>query len=104
MTNPDANGKRFIVANAQTSFKKVADILAAEFGPRGYKIPTRTLPNWLVRLVAVFDKTTRLVLHELGYKREVTSKRAETVLGWKPRSLEEMVVSMGNSLIEHGVV
>ncbi len=104
MTTPAANGKRFIVANAHGSFKDVADILKKEFGSRGYRIPTRTVPNFIIRFAAIFDKTTRLVLQELGHKREVTSKRAETVLGWQPRNLEEMVLSMGNSLIEHGVV
>lgn len=52
----------------------------------------------------IFDKTTRLVLQELGYRRQVTSARGEKVLAWKPRPLEEMVVSMGESLIKHGVV
>ena len=104
MTNPEANGKRFIVANAEGTMVDVARILRAEFESRGYKVPTRRLPDWLVRTVAVFDKTTRLVLHDLGYQRRVSSARAESVLGWKPRGLEEMVISMGNSLIEHGVV
>jgi hypothetical protein len=26
------------------------------------------------------------------------------VLGWQPRGLEEMVVSMADSMIEHGIV
>ncbi len=104
LTNPAANGKRFILASAQASFLDVAQILDAEFRPRGYRVPTRRLPDWLVRVVAVFDKTTRLVLNELGQRREVTSERARSVLGWKPRGLEDMVVSMGNSLIEHRVV
>lgn len=104
MTNPHANRKRFIVANAQASMIDVARILKDNFSSRGYKIPVRRLPNWLVRFAAIFDKTTRLVLQELGYRRQVTSARAEKVLSWKPRPLEEMVVSMGESLIEHGVV
>jgi nucleoside-diphosphate-sugar epimerase len=82
----------------------VARILSKRFGPRGYRVPTRSLPNWLVRIAAVFDPTTRLILTDLSYRREVTSARAKAVLGWKPRTLEEMVVSMGESMIEHGIV
>ena len=104
MTNPDANGKRFIVANAQASMVDVAQILNDNFASRGYKVPLRPLPNWLVRVAAIFDKTTRLALQELGHRRLVSNARAEQVLAWKPRTLEEMVVSMGESLIEHGVV
>lgn len=104
MTNPDANGKRFIVANGHASFLEVAHILKDEFAAKGYKIPTRRLPNFAVRIAALFDKTTRLVLPELGYQRRVSSQQAQTVLNWQPHGLKDMVVSMGNSLIEHGVV
>ncbi len=104
MSGDEATGKRFIVANGFASMYDVAQILKKNFGERGYKVPVRRLPNWLVRVAAVFDKTTRLVLQELGYRREVSSARAQQVLHWRPRPLEEMVVSMGESLIEHGVV
>jgi dihydroflavonol-4-reductase len=58
----------------------------------------------VLRAVALFDKTARLAVHELGKRQDVSNQRARDILGWQPRGLEEMVRDMGNSLIEHGVV
>ena len=68
------------------------------------QIPTRPLPDFLVRIVALFDKTARVALGDLGQYQTISTERIRRVLGWKPRSLEEMIVATGESLIEHGVV
>ena len=83
---------------------EIATILATHFGPRGYKIPTRRLPAWMLRLAALWDKTARLCIQELGKRQDLSNARARTVLGWQPRGLEAMVVDMGESMIAHGVV
>ncbi|MDX1382685.1 MAG: aldehyde reductase [Thermoanaerobaculia bacterium] len=104
MTVPEAAGQRFICAEQNHSMREVAEILAREFGPRGFKIPTGRLPGFLVRLAAIFDKTARLGLNDLGVKQQVDTTRIRTVLGWEARGLEEMVVAMGQSFIDHGIV
>ena len=58
----------------------------------------------MVRLAAVFDKTVRLVVNDLGRRVKISNVRIKEVLDWEPRSLEEMVVAMAESMIEHGVV
>jgi dihydroflavonol-4-reductase len=104
MTTPEAAGQRFVCAIEHASMLEVAKILDAHFRERGYKIPTGRLPSWLVRVVAVFDKTARLGLNDLGKRQDLSHRRIDEVLGWQPRGLEEMVVAMGESLIEYGVV
>jgi dihydroflavonol-4-reductase len=104
MTAPDAAGQRFIAAVEHASMHEIATILATHFGPRGYKIPTRRLPAWMLRLAALWDKTARLGIQELGKRQDLSNARARTVLGWQPRGLEAMVVDMGESMIAHGVV
>jgi len=104
MTAPDAAGQRFIAAVEHASMHEIATILATHFGPRGYKIPTRRLPAWVLRLAALWDKTARLGIQELGKRQDLSNARARTVLGWQPRGLEAMVVDMGESMIAHGVV
>ena len=71
---------------------------------RGYKVPTRKLPNIIVRFSALFDKTLRLVVKDLGKHAEISNARIKEVLAWKPRTLKEMVVTMAESMIEYGVV
>ena len=41
---------------------EIAAVLAAAFGPDGYRVPTRTLPYWLIWAGARFDQTIRLAL------------------------------------------
>jgi nucleoside-diphosphate-sugar epimerase len=103
MTTPEAAGQRFCCAIEHAWMGDIARILDERFTARGYRIPRRRLPDWLVRLVAVFDKTTRLAVHDLGQRQDVSSERIRKVLGWQPRSLEEMVAAMGESMIEQGV-
>jgi nucleoside-diphosphate-sugar epimerase len=104
LTAEGAAGNRFIVASEEASMLDVAKILRENFAERGYKIPVKRLPNWLMRVAAIFDKTARLAVPELGKRQVVDNKRARDVLGFAPRSLEDMTVSMGESMIEHGVV
>jgi len=104
MIIPEAAGKRFCCAIENSRLQDIALILAKHFKDRGYNIPTRMLPNILVRFRALFDKTTRLVVNDLGRRTQISNERIKKMLNWKPRTLEEMVVAMGESMIEQGVV
>ena len=104
MTAPHAAGQRFCCAIEFGWIDEVAEILAKRFGPEGWKIPTRKLPNFIVRIVAIFDPTVKTVISDLGQVRNVSNDRIRRVLNWQPRSLEEMVVSMGETMIQHGIV
>jgi dihydroflavonol-4-reductase len=62
------------------------------------------LPNWLVRSVAVFDRTMRPLLTLLDNTRRATSAKAERVLEWKPRSREDAIAATAESLLKFGLV
>jgi nucleoside-diphosphate-sugar epimerase len=104
MTTLEANGKRFCCVAQGAWMREIAEILNNHFSDRGYKVPTRELPNVIVRMVALFDKSARLIVGRLGQRSEISNKLIKEVLDWKPRSLEEMVVAMGQSMIDHGVL
>lgn len=104
MTTPEAAGQRFICAGDHAWMIDVARVLDAHFAARGYRVPLRELPGWALRVIALFDKTMRLVVNDVGRRQDVSNARAHKVLGWTPRGLEEMTVDMGESLIRYGVV
>lgn len=105
MTSPAAKGERFIaVSGSAVSMLDIAKILKARMGDAAAKVPTRNLPNWLVRIVAIFDPGIRALLPLLGNVRNATSAKAERVLGWKPRPIEDAIVASAESLIKFGVV
>ncbi len=104
MTVPEAAGKRFCCAIEHAWFGDVAEILDRHFGPKGYKIPTRKLPNFMVRLVALFDPTVRTVVGDLGKNWSMDNRQIKEMLDWQPHTFEEMVVDMAQTMIEQGVV
>jgi dihydroflavonol-4-reductase len=73
-------------------------------GPQARKVPTRTLPNFLVRLVALWDPLVRSVLSELGRTRNMDASHAKAVLGWATRPEEKSLVDCAKSLVDKGIV
>jgi nucleoside-diphosphate-sugar epimerase len=106
MTAPEAAGERFLAIGED--FRWISEMgayLRDALPPdRAKKIPSRELPNVLVRLAALFDSGLRQLTTELGVKKRATNEKARTVLGWQPRSDREAVVDTGKSLIELGLV
>jgi len=104
MTTPEAAGKRFIASGSSIQLKEFATILDRHFASRGYRVPTRILPDWLVRLVGIFNPKTRPVVQSLGWTYSLSTEQAKTVLGWQARPYESTIVEMAESLMEHGLV
>jgi dihydroflavonol-4-reductase len=105
MTAPAARGERFIaVAGPALSMFDIAKVLRARLGDRAKKVPTRELPNWLVRLMARFDPGLRQLVPLLGNPRNASSAKAERLLGWKTRPPEETIVATAESLLHFGLV
>jgi nucleoside-diphosphate-sugar epimerase len=101
---PEAPGQRFIVASHHVPMREIARVLARRFGPRGFKVPTGSVPDWVLRLVAYWDRTVALAVPELGKRQDVSSAHAQALLGWKPRDIEDTLVDTGESLLRHGLV
>jgi nucleoside-diphosphate-sugar epimerase len=100
MTSPAAKGERFLAtAGDFISVAGIAKILKNRMGAAAERVPTRQLPNWLVRLAALRDPAVKLILPELGRRKNATSEKARRVLGWAPRSTEEAIVATAESLL-----
>ncbi|HEY3800183.1 MAG TPA: aldehyde reductase [Caulobacteraceae bacterium] len=103
MTAPEAAGERFIAANEWAWMADLAVQLKAELGADGAKIPTRKVPDFVLRLAGLFDKDIASVTDGLGKKHDFTSAKAQRVLGWKPRPGRESALDCARSLIAAGV-
>ena len=100
MTAPQAAGQRYLaVAGDFLSFQEIARILKARLGPAAARVPTRKLPNWMVRLVSVFDPAARQIIPELGKYKNATSAKAREQLGWTPRSASDALVATAESML-----
>ncbi|WP_280453378.1 aldehyde reductase, partial [Nocardia cyriacigeorgica] len=104
METPEAAGKRYICAGEHLWMRDLGRLLAEEFGPRGFRVPTRQLPDLLVRAIAVVDKTVRLTVPSLGQVERLSAERAERELGWTMRPVRDSVRDTAESLLRLGVV
>lgn len=105
MTDPAAAGERFLaVVGEPMSVAEMASVLRERLGERASKVPTRRLPAWLVRLVALTDPALKLVVPELNKSRFASGEKARRVLGWAPRSREDAIVATAESLLELDLV
>jgi nucleoside-diphosphate-sugar epimerase len=105
MIHPAARGERFLaVAGDFMSMLDIARILKRHMGASAGRVPTRQLPNWLVRLGAPRDPAVRQILPELGKTITASSEKARRLLGWTPRSNEEAIVATAESLLRLGLL
>lgn len=104
MELPDAAGNRYICAGDNLWFGDIARILADEFGPQGYRVPTRRMPVWALWVIGRFDREVRLGLDFVGEPEQVSAEKARRELGWEMRPVRETVVDTGRSLVRLGVV
>ena len=99
MTDPAARGERFLaVAGDFISMLDVGKMLKHRMGAAAKRVPTRQLPDWLIRVAALRDPAVKQILPELGKTKNATNEKAKRLLGWSPRSSEESIVATAESL------
>jgi nucleoside-diphosphate-sugar epimerase len=105
MTHPAARGERFLAVSGDfMSILEIAKVLKRRMGEAAKRVPTRQLPNWLVRLAALRDPAVRQILPELGKMKNGTNDKAKRLLGWAPRPPEDAIVATAESLVRLGLL
>lgn len=104
LTAPGVRDERYICSGPFLKMIDVANILTAKLGDKARKVPTRKMPDWLLRLFALARPELRQLVSELGNVRGGDSRHAMTTLGWTMRAPEEAIIATANSLFERGIV
>jgi nucleoside-diphosphate-sugar epimerase len=105
MTSPAAKGERFLaVAGKFMTMQEIAQVLKSRMGEAAKRVPTRVLPDWLLRAAAMFDSSLGQIVPELGKFKNATNQKAKRVLGWAPRSNEDAIVATAESLMRLGLL
>ena len=101
---PGMAGERFIASGPFLKLREMASILRAELGPQAHKVTTRNLPDWAVRVAALFNPLAKAVVGELGSVRHQDASHAKAVLGWAPRPAAQSIADTARCLIALGIV
>lgn len=105
MTHAAANGERFLAISGESLWMiDIARVLRRRLGAATARVPTRVLPNWLVRLISLKNPVMKGAITLLGVNLNATSEKAIRLLGWAPRPAEEAIVATAESLIRLGLL
>jgi nucleoside-diphosphate-sugar epimerase len=105
MTRSEAAGERFLAtAGENLTYKEEAKILQRCLGSAAKKVSTKEMPNFLVKLLALFIKDLRMPATFLGQNTACSNAKAKKLLGWQPRSAEEAIIATAESMVELGLI
>ena len=99
MIAPEAAGQRFLAAGDFMWMEDIARTLRERLGAGASNVPTRRLPNVVVRFLSLFLPHLRMLTPLLGRTNRVSSEKARRVLGFSPRPAAATIVDCAESLI-----
>lgn len=106
MTTPAANGQRFIAsADGQISLPEIADLLKSKRPDVARNVSTRKLPDWVLRIAALFNPQAKEGALLMNMNRAVSNAKAKSILGWNPvTSQEQTILASVDSMINYGII
>ncbi|MEQ8598975.1 MAG: aldehyde reductase [Devosia sp.] len=102
MTSDSARGRRFPMGERPILMGDVADIVRKAAPDR--KVPRLNMPDWAVRIYALFDRDVRGVLNELGVLKRLDSSGAVALLGRPLIPADQAITATTHALIENRIV
>ena len=101
MVNPAAKGQRFLAfAGGIISLPEIAAFLKQELGDAGKNISVKRIPDWVLRIAALFNPVARNVVPQLSRYKNASNEKATSILGWSPRDNEEALLASALCLLE----
>jgi dihydroflavonol-4-reductase len=101
---PSAGGHRFPMGERNLSLLEFANILRRRFPAYAAKLPRFELPDWVVRVYALFDADLRSNRGELGVVKRLDSRDVVALLGRDLIPAEAALVATAESLIAFKLV
>lgn len=97
-------GERFAAAAEFFWMADMAALLRARLGRDAGKVPTRRMPDFALKLLAVVSRDIRQIAGEVGKRKLVSGQHAKDVLGWTTLPGEQTVLDTARSLIAQRLV
>ena len=105
MEKSEANGRRYLLGNEEPlRYLDLAQMVAEEFGPQGYKTPTKPINKVLLWIFSQFDESGKVVRRIQGIQVKYNISRMVNELGITPRPYKATVLDTCYSLIDLGVI
>jgi len=105
MTAPQAAGERFLATTGETlSMLDVATILREAFPQFAAKLPTKTIPNVVIKAAALVKPELKMIASIVGEYAGTSNEKAVRMLDWHPRSAKTAIVATAQSMLDLGII
>ena len=102
MTSKAAGGRRLMAAGQTLWMKDIAEILRSAY-PEA-KLPKGEMPNFVVKLVSLFDDRVKSILPDLGTFHEADSTYVTNITQVIPRPAKEAILAAAETMIANGTI
>jgi dihydroflavonol-4-reductase len=100
----EPSGGRYVGVSESAWFVDMMRPIKARLGADAKKVPTFQLPNFVIKLIAIFDPAARSIVPELGRMVQVDNSRTKKALGIEFIPVSQSAPAMARSLVAHGLV
>lgn len=104
MTNPMAKGQRFLAYSATTTLPEIAKLLHSQQTKFSKNVPTKVLPDWIVKILAYFIPELKQVASQLGKLKTISNKKSKNILHWNPISYKNTILQTAESLTKFAII
>ncbi len=103
MEKPEAAGGRFLLVADTVTYLRMAQIVAEEFKPQGYKVAAKLISKPVLWLGKLLDPAVKAMAPYIGKSILYSNEKMKRVLGVEPRPVEETILDMCYNLVDLGV-
>lgn len=101
----EPSGVRYVGVSESAWFVDMTRAIKAKLSPADTKkVPTMQLPNFLIRMIALFDPAARLIVPDLGRQPVMDNSRTRKALGMEFIPVTESAPAMAQSLVDNRLV
>lgn len=86
------------------SLHEIALLFREKLGDKAKNVSTKVIPDWLIRVAALFKPEAKAIVPQLGRVRNASNEKAKNVLGWSPRTNEEAALATAESLFRYNAI
>ena len=101
MLDDRADGERFIAQPGEITMPQMARLLKDRLGEQGRKISTMTIPDFVIKVGARFISAMAVMNTLIGMEHHYDTSKAQRLLGWDPRSIEDTVIDAATYTLEN---
>ena len=102
--NSKAGGRRLIVGKEVKKLVELSQLMAEAMPEYKKKLPTKELPNLMVKLISYIDSSAKTMIPDLGIMMQTDTSYAEEILGFKFKPAKGCISENAKSVVRLGLV